>query len=132
MNITRKPLIYLASPYSHEDPRIMGMRYAEIRAIVTEIMNEQHSIIPFSPIAYTHPLHFYVDDDFQWYPWDLQFLNRCDGMIVVEQAGWEISKGIEIEMYHCIENSIPFIYAAPENIIDACEEIIKEIQRAQL
>lgn len=130
MKYTQKPLIYLASPYSHDDPIVVNQRERAIREVVAEIIGKQDAIIPFSPIIYTHPIAKNVNPDFDWYPWDLQFLSRCDAMIVVQLQGWSASKGIQIEIQHCRDRDIPIAFALPENILEVCDSISTDLEIA--
>ena len=49
-----KPVIYLASPYSHRFRIVRWWRTRQIRRIMARCINEQDEIIPISPIALTH------------------------------------------------------------------------------
>ena len=52
-------------------------------------------------------------------------------MIVVEQDGWEQSKGVEKEIHYCIENDIPYTHASAHtvDIIDAYKALIGGMKR---
>ena len=121
----KKPLIYLAAPYSHKDPFIIENRYVEMFDVMAKIINEQDAVIPYSPINSTHRISKDCDPDFNWYEWDLQYLVRCDGMIVVMLEGWEESKGVSIEIEFCKEQNIPYVLSTPDQILGACEWILK-------
>lgn len=118
----KKPVIYFASPYSHKSKKVREQRAAEMLQITARVINEQDAIIPFVPIAYTHPLAELCLNH-EWVKWDLQFLLRFDGMIIVKQPGWEVSRGIKKEVNFCLENGIPFTYSTPKNIIEVCRNI---------
>lgn len=125
-----KPIIYLASPYSHKSRRIRNQRAAEIRKIMARIINEQDAIIPFSPIALTHDLDR-LCRDVRWVEdFDKHLLARFDGMIIVKMPGWDTSVGIKKELNFCLEHRIPYAYATPENIIEVCRHI-KEVLKKQ-
>ena len=66
----RKPFVYLASPYTHDDPEVMNQRAVEMQEFVAGLINSQTDFIPYSPIAYTHEIAPYVKRDFDWYSWD--------------------------------------------------------------
>lgn len=123
MKIERKPLIYIASPYKHDDRTEQAYRYDAIKNLTAKIISDQDLIIPFAPIAYTVLISQKCPGDFDWYTWDLQFLARCDGMIVVKLPEWEDSEGIKIEIEFCKEHCIPMVQTSPKKIIDACEKI---------
>lgn len=113
MEFKRKPFIYFSQPYSHTDSSVVLERVLGMQEIIVEVMKDNR-IIPYSPILYTHPLSHELDPDFDWYEWDKQALDRCDGMVVVQFRGWSVSKGVQIEMAHCREHDIPFVCANPD------------------
>lgn len=116
----KKPLIYLAAPYWHPEPLEIESRFCAMNKITAQIISEQDAVIPFSPISYTHRISHHCEDDFDWYTWDLQFLARCEGMIIMMLDGWEESKGIQIEIGFCKRHGIPYTYSTPEKILRAC------------
>ena len=119
----KKPIIYLASPYSHRFRIVRWWRARQIRKIMARIINEQDAIIPFSPIALTHPLA-HLCPGVRWVEdYDKHLLAAFDGMIIVKQPGWNTSLGIKKELNFCFENGIPHTYATPENIIEVCRNI---------
>jgi hypothetical protein len=87
--------------------------------IIARIINEQDAIVPYSPIVGTHPLDARCPGH-DWITWDFQYLIRCDGMIVVKQPGWDTSLGIKKELNFCFAHSIPYAYAEPRKILEAC------------
>lgn len=122
--ITRKPIIYFANPFTHEDISIQLFRTQMIRDILVKVLNEQDAIIPFSPVSYTQPFEAYCAPDFDWYAWDIQFLARCDGMLVIQMEGWSISEGIQKEIRYCRDNGIQFEYSTPENVLEALKAFV--------
>lgn len=68
-DMDKKPLIYLASPYSHEDASVRQERY-EIVSRVTALLISRGYVV-FSPIAYSHPLNERIDIPVEdWYRFD--------------------------------------------------------------
>lgn len=119
----KKPIIYFASPYSHPSKKVREQRATEMLEITARVINEQDAIVPFVPIAYLHPLTVLCPDH-DWVSWDIQFLARFDGMIVVKQPGWETSLGIKEELNFCFEHGIPYAYSKPEDIIEVCRNMV--------
>jgi len=109
-------MIYFAIPYSDDDKNIRQHRFEIARTITAQIINEQNYIIPFSPVVYTHDLSQYVGSEHDWYEWDLQFLARCDAMVVIQLEGWEVSYGVQKEIKFCEENGLPILYVAIDEI----------------
>lgn len=118
-----KPIIYFASPYSHRFRIVRWWRTRQIRRIMAQCINAQDEIVPFSPIALTHDLD-HLCPDVQWVEdYDKHLLAVMDAMIVVKLPGWERSVGIKRELNFCFEHSIPYAYAEPSKILEACRYI---------
>lgn len=125
----KKPIIYLASPYSHRFRIVRWWRTRRIRRVMAIVMKAQNEIIPFTPVGATHDLNGLLPG-YAWVEeYDKYLLLRFDGMIVVELPGWRRSKGIQEELKICRQHSIPYAYAKPENILQVCKQmaiILKE------
>ena len=92
-------LIYLATPYSHDNPRVMEARFEAACHVAGKLMANGELI--FSPIAHTHPIAVRCDLprgwDF-WHKYDLEMLKACEKLLVVKMPGWDSSKGIAGEI----------------------------------
>lgn len=104
-------IVYLASPYSHEDKKVEASRYEQIAKIAASLTKEGK--VAFSPIVYGHTMVFYeelpVEYDF-WENFCLSFLKHSDELWVYMMPGWDKSKGIANEIRFAIENRIPVVY----------------------
>lgn len=100
----------------------MQRRVDKINEIVARIINEQDAIIPFSPITYTHPFAKKCLD-VDWYQWDLEFLRRCDAILIITLPGFMTSKGVQIEKNDCQKRGVPIFYATPADVVERCREI---------
>ena len=119
----KKKLIYIASPYKHKDGSVMEERFNAVKQTTLEIMREFEDIIPFSPICYTVGLEEDIDIiNFDWYSFDLEFLYRCDILLVLQLEGWENSYGVKLEIEEACKNDIPVIYATQDSIINVLEK----------
>ena len=49
-----KELVYLAVPYTHEDPEIREKRFKAVSKVAGKLLNEGEMI--FSPISHCHPI----------------------------------------------------------------------------
>lgn len=92
-------LIYLASPYSHQDAAVRQERYwAAVRKAAT-LMKMGECV--FSPIAHTHEIGLIlgnaVSHEF-WMVQDRAILKHCDRLMVLMLPGWELSKGVGEEI----------------------------------
>jgi hypothetical protein len=114
-------MIYLASPYSHQDKSIEAFRYdAACRAVAT-YMKMGYTI--FSPIAGSHPV-FMVDPEIggNWEAWqklDKDLIDASEELWVLMLEGWRESKGVNAEMEYAKSKSKPIKYVDREgNIYD--------------
>jgi len=104
-------VIYIASPYSHEDKTIEHERYETVAKITAKLTKE--GVIAFSPITYGHTLLRYEDLPAEYEFWEtfcLSFLKRSNEFHVYMMPGWDKSKGIANETKYAIENRIPVVY----------------------
>lgn len=106
-------MIYLASPYSHDDPAVKEKRFEIVCRAAAQFMKEGHHI--FSPIAHTHPIaKFGLPGGFEfWEPYDRAFLSMCSKLWVLKMDGWETSIGVgaEIEIFTKMGRKIEYFEA---------------------
>lgn len=106
-----KPLVYLASPYTHKDEKIVEERFQKVAKKAAELMSQGLTI--FSPIAMCHPMSVYGkipgDWDF-WKKFDTDYISCCNKLIVYKLDGWETSKGVQAEIKIAQEMGIPVEY----------------------
>jgi hypothetical protein len=92
-------LVYLAVPYSHEDPAIRQQRFERVSRVAARLMMEGHLI--FSPISHTHQMCIEHEMPTDWEFWQkhcLAFVSASSRMIVLKLDGWELSVGVRAEM----------------------------------
>mgnify|MGYP001599269435 CR=1 FL=1 len=92
-------MIYLASPYSHPDPKIKERRFQDVCRYAAAMF--RNGIHVFSPIAHTHPISVYGLWEWKWEQWkeyDLEFIAMCSEMWVLMLPGWEESVGVAAEI----------------------------------
>lgn len=111
-------MIYLASPYSHDDPDIREERFEAVCGVAAELMAEH--IVVFSPIAHTHPIAEHgnldgMDADF-WLKFDKEFILRSEVVWVLMLDGWRESYGVNWETEFAKEHDIPVGYIDPETL----------------
>lgn len=107
-------MIYIASPYSHEDYEVRNRRFIGVREYAWSLMSQGHQC--FSPIVYGH----YYDRQFEprlshgyWMNFCEHFLPSCVEMHVLMLSGWDTSLGISLELKLAGTYAIPVIYAEP-------------------
>jgi len=106
-------MIYLASPYSHENPAVKEERFHAACACAAEMMRSGMHV--FSPIAHTHPIaaHGLPGDWAYWQTYDRAMLSRCDELVVLCLPGWKESTGVQAEIKIARELGIPVRFANP-------------------
>lgn len=45
--------VYLATPYSHPDPKVREARFQAVNAVAAQLMRDGHHV--YSPISHAHP-----------------------------------------------------------------------------
>jgi len=93
------PLAYLATPYSRYPHGPVAAWQAACRLAGRLIKTGMHV---YSPIAHCHPIARYggldsLDHDL-WMPLDHIMTERCDVLLAAHMEGWDVSKGIAIEI----------------------------------
>lgn len=111
-------MIYLASPYTHEDPAVREARYQEILSKVAELALRGH--VCFSPIAYGHAMNLVAELPHTWEfweKWDREFLWACDEVWVVTMPGWQESAGVIAEIKIGRDFKKPIRYLDPASTL---------------
>ena len=108
-------MIYLASPYSHDDPAVRLERFEAVCRFAAGLMRS--GLVVFSPIAHTHPIAISEDGlpkgwEF-WERFDREFLEAADSMVVLMLDGWEESVGVQAEILIAEELELPVEFATP-------------------
>jgi hypothetical protein len=92
--------VYLASPYSHDDPEIRRQRYELVCAQAGLLMRA--GLLVFSPISHSHGISLYGElhatDWEYWKPVDFWHLHRMDELWVLCLFGWRRSRGVSGEI----------------------------------
>lgn len=104
-------LYYLASPYSHEDPKIIEQRYELANKVAYQLIIKGYTMI--EPISMNHvkALKYDMPKDFKfWQTRDTLLISRCDGVIVAMIDGWAESKGVVAEIEFAESLELPVYY----------------------
>ncbi len=105
-------MIYLATPYAHDDPAVMQRRFEQVTRYAGELM--RLGVLVYSPISHNHPVATTVTLPRTWEFWrdhDLAMLTRCSQLLVLRLDGWQKSTGVRAEMDFAAERGIPIVYA---------------------
>ena len=113
-----KPLVYLASPYTHSNKEVEEDNFRKISKVSAELTAE--GLITISPITYGHTLLQFTLMPGDWEFWTsfcLSILDKCDKIVVVKMDGWDKSSGIAGELKYAEEHGIPVEYIDPEQYL---------------
>lgn len=111
-------MIYLASPYNHEDPAVKQDRFEQICEVAVNIMRGGKAV--YCPIAHNHPLALQHNLPGSWDFWklmDLPILAKANELWVIKLDGWKTSGGIKEEVAFAKACSIPVHFYFPEEIL---------------
>lgn len=100
-------MIYLASPYSHEDPLIKKTRFLLAEQVTAQLILQGKFI--YSPIVHCHALaeRYEMPGDFVfWRRYNIDMLKRADQMYILSIPGWDTSVGVKHEMEIAVEIGI--------------------------
>lgn len=107
-------LVYLATPYSHDDAAVRQRRFEIVNGVAAELIGR--GIHVYSPISHTHPIAIAGELPKGWDFWeacDRLILSACVKMIVLRQPGWKESVGVSAEIRMAKEMHLPIEYIDP-------------------
>ena len=104
-------LIYLASPYSHDDPEVRLGRFDAVCKMAGALMRTH---LVFSPIAHTHPIAVHCDLPLgfaYWAEFDRRMISMCDEVWILRLPGWDLSVGVlaEIEIAKLLKKPLHYV-----------------------
>jgi Domain of unknown function (DUF1937)./MazG nucleotide pyrophosphohydrolase domain. len=118
------PYIYLASPYKHDDQRVMNARYQlALQFTAFHVLNGGHVYSPIVHNHYINSLSLRVNStpkhwDF-WHSYDKNVLGRSDKLWVLRLPGWDKSEGVREETAFARRLGITVEYVDPLLLTDA-------------
>lgn len=92
-------MIYLASPYAHEDSLVMKTRFLLAEQVTAHFL--KNKVWVYSPIVHNHQIGLNYNLEFEhsdWMAFDLDMLRRCESLYVLAIPGWKESRGVGIEI----------------------------------
>ena len=113
-NVSTDGLVYLATPYSHDDPNVRRQRFEIVNRVAAGLMRDGVHI--YSPISHTHPIAMAGDLPKGWDYWEKYgrvVLAACVKVIVLRQPGWEQSTGVNAELAIARELGLPIEFIDP-------------------
>lgn len=122
-------LIYLASPYSHDNPQMRSHRAGVASQCAADLMDNQ--TIVYCPVAHGHcissfsPLAASFGHDF-WMRHCRAMLWNCDQLFILPLEGWRQSKGMQEEIELAKSNKMPI------SVIQSTHPLIEDISESWL
>jgi len=106
-------MIYVASPYSHDDPKVRADRFLAVCKFAARAIEKGFFVIP--PVTFTHPIHLAGKLPGNWKfckDYDTHFIKMCDEFWVLCLKGWDESVGVgaEINIAESLGIKIRYIY----------------------
>lgn len=101
--------LYIASPYTHDDPMIRQRRY-EKALDFTSWLAVTYRLWGYSPIVHSHNMDMQGSSKFThdfWLAWGLTMLRPSSGLVVFQIKGWEDSAGVDEEIELAMEIGKP-------------------------
>jgi hypothetical protein len=108
-------LIYLASPYNHEDMDIMSSRYYDAVRATASLMHI--GLVVYSPIMHNHLIAVSADLGRGWEYWeryDRIHLSRCDVLFILNIPGVWDSVGVKAETEIAFSMGKPIFKVNPD------------------
>ena len=101
-------ILYLACPFTHNDPAIREHRYRTSCIAAAKLMKA--GIVVFNPLSHSVPINEFlssVDSHEFWMSMDLPILRRCDELLILGLEGWRESRGVRAEMFEAMALAKP-------------------------
>lgn len=106
--------VYIASPYSHPNKKIMQDRYEAVMKYAAKCT--KNGEIVYSPIAHNHAMALHENLPHSWDFWshiDFAFLKHAESLRVFCLDGWSESTGVKGEIEFAHKNGIIVYYYYP-------------------
>ena len=104
-------MIYLASPYTDADPKVMEDRYLRAQRVVATLL--KGGMFIYSPIVHCHHLalaHDMPKDHLFWQEYDEHMIGLSEMVYVLKIDGWDRSSGVASEIGFAEFNKIPVYF----------------------
>lgn len=126
------PLIYLAGPYTHEDPNVMAWRFRQLTRATAELSARGLAI--FSPITHSHEVAKVKQLPTEWSFWeriDSAFVRKCDEFWVLQLEGWDRSVGVKAETELAHSLGMPVRYVQPKSFTEALQGYSERLRQME-
>lgn len=103
-------MIYIASPYWHEDPEIRQSRIAAVAAFHAHLVRHPPRSFYYSPLANAVGASAGEIPEAYWRNHGLHMLGFAQTLYVYCLPGWEASTGVKLEIALAHKRGIPVHY----------------------
>ena len=110
-------LVYLAIPYSSDDPKEIEYRVEMLCKIDSLLMKQ--GVFTVSPV-FKHFTLKYRNLPGNWTYWEKyskNLMSKCDALYIIKLNGWKNSEGIREEIAEAKRLCIPIVYLDPDLFI---------------
>jgi hypothetical protein len=98
-------MIYLATPYSHPDPKMRQRRFDQVTDAAAYLLIQGE--LTYSPITHGHPIALaggLPGDAGYWREHNEKMMDACDRLYVLLVFGWDSSWGVAREVKYARES----------------------------
>lgn len=110
----------MASPFTHKSKAVRARRTKRVTLAAIKLLARDFHV--FAPIAYNGPWEktkYKLPPEWAfWANYDLNFLRRCDALIVFKIYGWRKSVGMQAEIEYAKSIGMPVFYVTEKEIED--------------
>ena len=114
--------VYLASPYTHHDLRIVEERAEAVADAVAGFLRKGKFV--YSPIVHCHEIakKYDMPKDFGfWKAYNFAMLSKASSLWVMRLPGWEASVGVCSEIEFAKSFGLPIYFVPAESISSSYE-----------
>ncbi len=110
--------IYLALPYSHQDPQVREVRYRTATKVAAFLMKQGATV--FSPITYGHQICQYgIDTGFKrWSKLDYPMISWADELWLLKLDGYKTSLGVQEELKEALRVGTKIVLISQHDIVN--------------
>lgn len=119
MHMSKLPLIYLAAPYTHSNPKVVEYRMRRVNKVAAQIMASKLAYV-FSPLSHGQALldsGIRLPTKFEfWKGYCTRMVSMCDRLVVLCLPGWQTSVGVQEEIRVAQKAFMPITYVWPKEV----------------
>ena len=120
-------MIYLASPFWSPYAGIRDTRRRRATAFARHLIAQGNVV--YCPLTMGHAIeavkqHLYpLFDNDGWIAYDLRVLRFCTSIAVMQQPGWDVSRGVSTELEYARTAALPVTFYSEGEIAAALGEV---------